>query len=95
MSPEQKVYPADIDRSARTLVDSLRTGAGWRKEHGRIQRTTIIREDASELESARMTYERAAEILLEQGYAARFHCRPHDPESGCGGYVQLAICIGR
>lgn len=92
---EQRGSSEVVDRQARVLAESLNTGSGWHKEHGRMHRSLIIREDASELASTKQVYERAAELLQEQGYAARFHCQPHDPESGVNGYVQMAICIGR
>ncbi len=94
MVSERKVIPDNVDHQARVLVETLHTGSGWRKEHGRMQRVLIIRDDAAELESAKQVYERAAEILQEQGYAARFHCQQQDVESG-SRYVQVAICIGR
>ena len=85
----------EVDLRAQALVDSLQSGAGWRKEHGRMSRMTIIREGESELETDKRAYERAAEILEERGYAARFHCRPHGDGPDPTGYVELEICIGR
>ncbi len=52
MVSERKVIPDNVDHQARVLVETLHTGSGWRKEHGRMQRVLIIRDDAAELESA-------------------------------------------